>query len=52
MPHKAALGIPMSHKPVPITNPNAEFSASSADQPDRRIFSGRRRDEFELTKMR
>ena len=23
-----------------------------ADQPDRRIFSGRRRDEFELTKMR
>jgi tripartite-type tricarboxylate transporter receptor subunit TctC len=22
------------------------------DQPDRRIFSGRRRDEFELTKMR
>ena len=23
-----------------------------ADQPDRQIFSGRRRDEFELTKMR
>jgi hypothetical protein len=26
--------------------------ARPADQPDRRIFSGRRRDEFELTKMR
>ena len=25
---------------------------AGADQPDRRIFSGRRRDEFELTKMR
>ena len=31
---------------------HAAETTDAADQPDRRIFSGRRRDEFELTKMR